>query len=116
MTSKRDVISRQSIILSADDTRITNLEYSAGDKFLLRHLDESFSEEQRRLLEGERIIVEIQGFALTHEGKIVYDVKIIDPQEEKFDFHWLLNDDDIEASFFYLGDSFQSARFVFIGD
>ena len=100
-------------ILSSDDPRIQSKEYRTGDKFALKYLDDSFSKEIASLLEDKRVILEVLGYALTLEGEVVYDMHMINIEDE-CSFRWLLSEQDLKESFYYLGDDFQQARFVLI--
>lgn len=112
-TITTDATYLKSIILSQDDPRIRNKTYHPGDKFILKDIDETFSEEIASLLGERRVILEVLGYALTYEGEIVYDMITIDLEDE-YIFRWVLSDQDLEESFFYLGDDYQQARFILI--
>lgn len=112
MISENDVISQQLLILSANDPRIVSLKYQVGDKFTISKLDDSFRADLHTLFEDKQIIVEIQGYGLSYEDKILYDIRVIEPEGKKYDFHWLLKDSDLETSFYYLGTDYP--RFIFI--
>lgn len=112
MTSE-DVIYLKSILLSSKDPRTLHQRFHPGDKFILKELDSTFSQEIISLLEGQRVILEILGYALTTGGEIVYDMQMIEINEE-LAFRWLLSEQELEESFIHLGDDFQQARFVFI--
>jgi len=98
------------LILSPDDTRLDDLLYQAGDKFTIKKLDDTFDADYHRLFEGKQVIVEIQGYGLSHEGVILYDARVIEPDSPDCNFHWLLSDKDLEESFYYLGADYQSVR------
>lgn len=115
MISETDVTSQRHTILSANDPRINDLKWSAGDKFVVTKR-ENFDEKTQQLLGEERVIIEIQGYALTVDGDLHYDAKIIEPEHDDLDYHWILTDEDLEEDFHYLGDSFQQARFIFVGE
>ncbi len=114
MTSENDVISQQSLILSVDDSRVIGLKYHPGDMFTVTKVDDSFHADPTSLSIDRQVIIEIQGYGLSYKGDIFYDAYIIEPEEPELDFHWLLSDEDLKESFYYLGASYQEARFALI--
>lgn len=109
MTSKNATY-QHSLILSIVDEKVNQCKYSIGDKFTVDLEDKSFSNEIKELLRGYKPIIEIVGFALTASGEVVYDTKIIHPENEQTDFHWLTSDKDLESGFIYLGSNYHSLR------
>ena len=102
-----------STILSFNDPRVQDKKYLKEDKFILKQLDDSFSKEINLLLEDKDVILEVLGYVLTSEAKVLYDMKRIEV-ESKCSFRWLLSEEELKESFLFLGNNYQHARFILL--
>ncbi|MCW4026333.1 MAG: hypothetical protein NWE76_02465 [Candidatus Bathyarchaeota archaeon] len=73
---------------------------------------DEFSAQQRKFLEGKKVIIEVHHFQMDSDLGIGYVVKFISPKE--YDWKWFMEEDYLRSNFIKLDENPSKNRFLFM--
>jgi len=90
------------------------LAFRPGEKFLLKgSVDwEEYHPQQRKFLEGKKIVVTVDHFQIDNEAGIGYVLKFDTPKD--YDWNWFVTEEFMETNFIKLDRNPSKNRFLFM--